>query len=73
MKAYPPPLGLSDESFETRRVILDKHGVILAWYLLDILPPQRQVRLIFIIVRLCSMLLTIDYHMECQPTSSTYA
>lgn len=43
MSAYPPPTEESAEMLSRPRIIVDMHGVILAWYLPDVLPEGRQV------------------------------
>ena len=45
LKAYPPPSAKSDKIMDAPGIIVDMHSVILAWYLPEVLPMERQVRL----------------------------
>jgi hypothetical protein len=40
---YPPPPNASDLVMNKPGTVVDRHGIILAWYLPNILPKQRQV------------------------------
>ena len=42
LKAYPPPSGTSEKIMDTPSIIVDMHGVILAWGLPGVLPMHRQ-------------------------------
>jgi hypothetical protein len=43
LNAYPPPSAESDKILDAPGIIIDMHGVILAWYLPEVLPAERQV------------------------------